>query len=1618
MSATTSSGKRRLKRRWRVVLWCALGLVVLVAIVLAAAPSVASRMLPGEVRKATARYVNGEVRVEKASLSWFGSQRIGPIVVVDDEGREAARLNVRVERGLLGLLTSIGSVGTVTIDGDVHVVVDENNTSNLERLIVPSTEPDAGTAGEPVKLPRGLAGVIQIERLIVTYEDRELMALLGKGFDGAVVSLSGRTEFGAGRDVSAHLESDAHVGPSSDRSAMEAGRVVVDATVSGLIGADGVVNVPGASVEARVDADGVAMAIVDSMIDAGGWLTDAIGEEADLSVDVIASSERATATIGATAPGLGVDLALDWADKRLRLAREATVTWNASGLASRLNDLEEEDAIRFNELPTVEVSLGALDVGLDPSAPGLLDLRGGVLRLASEVGPTSGTVATGEGVTPFHVVAREFSISSEDLANLLTIQSRTAARVEEQHAGEIELSFVLRGLAEANGAPRLGAPESIDGTMSIRQVPTALLQPLAPGLDLATDIGPFVNVELVAEATPGEGGGTSKIDVALRTKNVRADASLDVDTKTIELHDGPMTVLVRDPSATLRRLLAAATIESASSIEVNVDRLRVDVAELASGPEAIEAHATVRVNGGAGQLALEGAAPVAFVVKPATIEIEQTSGAGGATIRLDAPGSTLGGHPLGTIAATVTAAFGGADSAWTASEARLEASIAGLASAGIAPLLAPAGLRPVDLGESIDMQLTARVDPGDLLRDGALTFESKSSEVDIRVGATVKDAVLRAGANDVVIVVRRAGRLASRYVGPEAGLTLQPGGWVRVATNGAAVPIDRETLAPQLDRARMDVKVTSANLRGSTPTETIVIDSLEVNGSAGASSHVEVAVKATANEAPFNAIGAFDLPGTFDALLAGLGTPARLRPVGSITLDGVPVGLLASLAPLEGREEAATIGIGPTLTATVTTSAGPNDSLDVRMSIDAAHATSSAQATLAPGALTLESVGAKVDMTAQDVSALLGVLAPDLAARVRPSGKAGATLALDSVRIPIDDRLRPDLAGASAANATLTIAGGAALHAPTETEPDRFVGAYTLRDVKATVSVPAGALATGDEAVMAHLAIDGRVVEEGKAIATIDVKADAPMKAGALSGPIEIVAGVPTLDTSWLDAVIGQPGLLAGALGGQASASVTTSVTPGESDFLSKAVARVDVSSALLKLAKPALIHAGPDRISLGEPLSATWTVAPAWLAARMTSEEEGARPAFELTKPAPLKIAVQRLVVSRGDGPFAPGVFAMDGTVTSDLVETVFDESTSARYKNVFVRARTTDSPDEIQVVVKLDDADAQRSALNATALVEDFSNDVGAMTIERAVVSIDATLPQGRTDVIDSLAKRGDQLEELLGPTVDVTLDVDRFRRAGGSIKAEIKSPRAEVAFNGVLGFGEFVARGPVTAKINEVTPGLAATILDGMPLIGSFEKRREDGPALVNATNLRIPVDGDLSKLSGDVHIDLGAARFKTSSAFAAILDIARQNQEGMVGRRLEPLDVRMRDGVISYDAYTIPLGEFKLVTQANAIDLVNRRVDVLTWIPFGALGDEAAGRFNTGLGSALGRALPSLDKLTRVPWRTKGAFGSLTTVPDPQAFINSFGAQLLRPDKLFEERLRQILGGGEKKDEGGG
>ncbi len=235
--------------------------------------------------------------------------------------------------------------------------------------------------------------------------------------------------------------------------------------------------------------------------------------------------------------------------------------------------------------------------------------------------------------------------------------------------------------------------------------------------------------------------------------------------------------------------------------------------------------------------------------------------------------------------------------------------------------------------------------------------------------------------------------------------------------------------------------------------------------------------------------------------------------------------------------------------------------------------------------------------------------------------------------------------------------------------------------------------------------------------------------------------------------------------------------------------------------------------------------------------------------------------------------------------------------------------------------------------------------------------------TALVDALAGQGGALVDLLGARVDAALSTERLSKRSGSLTAALKADNAEANAAGEVRDGVFVASRQVVARMTRITPEASNRYISTVvPILSKVEKTADDKPAVITADGLTAPLDGDLSKLNADLVFDLGTVQFQSSDFFGEILKATSNRAFGSVGQKVPPFKASVRRGVVNYERFVMPTGEFELATEGQ-VDLVKRKMRLTVWVPVFALADEISGALRLG-------SLPGLRDVSSIPLKVTG------------------------------------------------
>ncbi len=851
--------------------------------------------------------------------------------------------------------------------------------------------------------------------------------------------------------------------------------------------------------------------------------------------------------------------------------------------------------------------------------------------------------------------------------------------------------------------------------------------------------------------------------------------------------------------------------------------------------------------------------------------------------------------------------------------------------------------------------------------------------------------------------------------------------------------------APQLHQSQVQASFEASNLALTNPANTspaIVVQRTEGSLLLFAGGRIELGGTGSLSHAgsPFGLGYDIKAPGVLAAPKAGeafaLADVWSLRPTGSLELGGLPTSLLAWATPAAAPTATAS-SPPPDLVALVREVAGPQ--LTLRSTFSPAGEGGKDGVSLI-ASLTSDRVKGDVSAVASDTQVLLRLakvdciiapptlaevlrqFAPDLAPRPQLQSQATATLMIDPMVVPLDASKKPQLDKAGLLKGRLLvpdamIVSNVLAPAPgaSGSQLERIGLRGTSLEFEAPVASllpakaeqpapPAGAakatLRSGFLGAIAGQTSPGAVRDMG----TMSGNATIAL-AGGKPGVINATLGMESLPAVAIDAFANTKGLVLAALGGDFALSTTATITPGATpqgpDFASATIdAQASLASPNVKM-QPLALRVLPTEIVLAQPGSIDLWTTPELASQFVKPTADGKPAAFTLSRATTTRITLTELRLPRApkDGSPASSPLVAQASITVPGAELRTRDGKALLLGELSTRVSTLSQPQgaakpgDLAYALSLASAQIEGSPRSETigfeGHVRNLRDDAGAFSMQRAVVDVRGQVPSMPTSIADTLAQQDGLLVDALGESMRLALNVagfplgdDKSAGKGGTIDATFTSPRATAQLQGDIGEGVLIFRQPVQARLLEVTTGLSARLVKGLPLVGSFTKAASQEPASLRGEGLVVPLDKDFSKLNGVVTIDPGEAQFATSGFFNELLNLVKLREAGAVGQRLQPLTITVVNGVATYPRWGLPLGEFTVQTEGK-VDLVKRELDVVTWIPAGALADNTIGLF--GGKNLLGGTV--LEAASLLPFRTKGSLDAPSTSPDLALFAET-------------------------------
>ncbi|MFG0259965.1 MAG: hypothetical protein ACF8LK_06385 [Phycisphaerales bacterium JB041] len=1636
--------KGRLLRRL-VLAGVVLGVVLLVLVALA--PTIAGPLVRPMVQDAVNDKIKGRATVSSLELAWFGGQRAA-VSLADPDGVAVADVSVRVDRGLLGLALGSRDLGVIFIGGEASIVRDADGTTNLQRAIEPrvAAAPRAPEPGaQPASLPASLEASVVLDGLRVTYTDAAIAEQTG-GEIGAVRlgALTGSVDFAVGSPVLVVVEGPVATGKGAS-SLAESGKLDLRLTVNNLTDASGTLTVDAATAD-------VAM---------------------DLRIPAVA------ATLGARYSAGRIE--------RTDQTRVSIDTEALAGLVPSLAEaLRAQPGVTLAELPDLTLTVDTLSLPLSGGLAGLT--ASAKLETTRATGtvelPTANTVRA----AAFELEPLTLAVNVPSMAETVTVTGGTRATIDGDSAGDVSIDLAIGGLADDAGTLRGGVPEQIEGSVRVEGFSTPILQPFVAALgaalpegfrlDLPNDIGPRLDLALNATGHT-DGSGAYDIDLALDAARAELDAAIVVQGQRITTRGEGVRGRFATVAPVVDRFAAAygVRVERGAEVTFSMADLAVDLATLhgADGLDlrGVRAKADLAVVDAVGKVQLAGDTELRdYRLERLSLGIATDDVNDDVTLVGDMSGN-LNGKPLAVARVNMTLA-GLLDSAGAPAtdslptlrgEIRVEKLALDTVDAVFGPLYRDRGLLLTrDVGPTGDIVILAASNPsqGDNATNLDLTFRSRS--VDVTAPLLVQPDRLRSR-DPVTLVDRSAGGTLASVLGDAGTAALRPSGTLRLVVSGLDVPIGPGGVRP--DRIGADITATLTEFAADVglPDESgriaqrqrVEMPRLQASvvASSGSVPSVQIEGQFSHDEQPFTLVSRATLNGLFLESPADPANPmsvlalAGVVPESSTSLRGVPA-TLSRLVPRGkirvGERPLDMVlltrdGLGRTFDLEVATRANQvrgdtvNYSLDLNSEATRVQAAGRWRSSLA----SVDRADASIGVTPRVAAHLASVLAAD--APAVPALRETATIRFtlhESFAVALAEGFTPDFSEEDTLNATVTLdAALAALTLPAAEGPDAAepmtIPPLGMKGLSLTVVAPSGVMTESGGDVKATLGGDV-VGANGASIVGLRGDVSTRVVNAAPAGEMPVALTLSKIDGAWIDTLLGKPALVAGSVGERFDVSIQANTREILDEVRGGTPLKITVAGPRFSTEEPIGLSMSDRSVFVRGGIKASWQMGPRWANTYFLGATPGGPPlAFSFTEQTRVQLDVERLALAYGEGigVFRPGVFIANLSATVPNLAARLSDGRDIRVGGLLVGVGRGPTPDQIGLDIRLprmkigDEPEVTPEKSRITGRIASFADEMGHLTPKTARITLDGGFAPIPTAVIDSLTRQGGLLVDTLGPVVDFGINADEFGLGGGTLLATATAPFARAEIRGEVRDGLFIVDKSSLVEATRITGEATKRLQKALPMLASLEKTTDDRPArIIFETPIAVPMDGNMDRLNGKFTVDVGTARFGTAGLFEKVLSVAQMRVAGEVGRRMPPLKITMTDGLVSYEPYALPLGEFKIETQ-GFINLSSKprqlggsgtlpagQLQVLTFIPAGAFAAEAV----PGLSNL---PLPLVGNLAKLPIRTSGMISS----PKNDIAVDLVGKNavdsLLAPGKLLEEGpgnlLKDLIDGGRKKDE---
>lgn len=499
------SGSPKASRGHRRYLWVALAVVLVLAGLLAAAPTLVSTswgrgMVLGRVNDS----IPGGISLEDLSLSWLGGQSVQGLRITDAQGKAVITLKeFATDLSLVGALRSRLSLGRTVVRGlDAELNFDADGISNVARALGSAqgeaAAPAGGEAGGNVVVP--VTGNMELSDARVSISAPGIEPVVLDQLTGAVNM--------AGPDAPIKLSFSGQT-----RQGSLQGGIKLDGEIANLF-AGGELSPGSAQANINAGIDDLPVDALDQLLHLQGVLTAALGDRTSLQIQASGDAATQNVSVGARAPNGELKLEGSASDGRFRLASPASAALQLTpALVEAVNGLAATGSdIRLAKPVPLRLTMEKLELPLDGFTPAGVALQANLEAQAPI--QLQGIKDVGE----ISLSGLRMGVDSAGLGREIrvTLDGKPATR---DKTGTLTVNADVKHLFDEAGNLQPGKL-ALQTRSSLAGVPTSLIDTVLQQGGLLTEaVGPVVAVDLDADT---DESGKIAVSMKLDADRVKA----------------------------------------------------------------------------------------------------------------------------------------------------------------------------------------------------------------------------------------------------------------------------------------------------------------------------------------------------------------------------------------------------------------------------------------------------------------------------------------------------------------------------------------------------------------------------------------------------------------------------------------------------------------------------------------------------------------------------------------------------------------------------------------------------------------------------------------------------------------------------------------------------------------------------------------------------------------------------------------------------------------------------------------------------------------------------------------------------------------------------------------